>query len=362
MKKIISIFLIAVFAINALLPSKSYAENVVTESFSDVANSGLKDFKGVIDTGNVDVNGKKVQATETRSWFSTAVGIAVKVISYIPKAAELLMSVVTSPYTENGVYSSDGINWFTIQDTVFGRIKLFDINIFNTSNSGNANNPNTVIKQQVGNWYYTLRTVAMIASLLFLVYCGIRMAMSTIASDQAKYKQMLIGWVTSLIILFVLPYIFSLVLNFNDTLISLIPQKDASFEQIIETNIVKDAESDSIMKMCGSLLTLLLLTWYHFEFFSKYLMRFLKVAFLIIISPIITVMYAIDKGKRYKKWFQEFIGAVFMQLVHALIYAIFLYSASEIATKAPIITVAFFMALTKGEKIFNYLFNLKGQE
>ena len=48
-----------------------------------------------------------------------------------------------------------------------------------------------------------------------------------------------------------------------------------------------------------------------------------------------------------------------MQLVHAIMYVIFVFSASEIAAKAPLITVAFFMALSKGEKIFYALFKIK---
>ena len=60
-------------------------------------------------------------------------------------------------------------------------------------------------------------------------------------------------------------------------------------------------------------------------------------------------------------WLKELLGAVFMQIVNALIYTIFIFSTANIMTKAPLLIVAFFMALTKGEKIFYALFKIKEQ-
>ena len=148
-----------------------------------------------------------------------------------------------------------------------------------------------------------------------------------------------------------------------DTMLQIIPQKNAedSFEQTIITNLNSDMQGSKITSMIAAFFTYCFLVYYHFVFFGKYFTRFFKVIILVIISPIITVTYSLDRGSAHKKWFEEFIGAVFMQVVHALIYSIFAVSAGVIATKAPIITVAFFMALTKGEKIFNYVFKLKEQ-
>ena len=120
--------------------------------------------------------------------------------------------------------------------------------------------------------------------------------------------------------------------------------------------------AESFFPAFGALLTLILLTYYQVKFFCTYLWRFLKVAFLIIISPLITVTYALDKGSAHKKWLSQFISSVFIQTIHAIIYSIFIFSAAEIATRAPIVAIAFFMALSRGEKIFTYLFNIKGQD
>ena len=42
-----------------------------------------------------------------------------------------------------------------------------------------------------------------------LLYIGIRMMLSTVASDKAKYKQMLIDWLVGMCLLFFMHYIMA---------------------------------------------------------------------------------------------------------------------------------------------------------
>ena len=46
--------------------------------------------------------------------------------------------------------------------------------------------------------------------LCVLIYVGIRMAISTVASDKAAYKKMLVDWACSLALIFLLQYIILL--------------------------------------------------------------------------------------------------------------------------------------------------------
>lgn len=377
MKKSISIFILAIIILCALFPIKSYAEtesgstSYTHQNFEDVEKEGMQNPDTILkdDESTATVNGKQQKITETGNTTWTVAGVVIRALSYIPQTFQTVMSLVISPYVTDGgsagTIGSSSIKWFTIQDTVFGKISLFDINFFDTSNkSGVSNNPNVIIKEQVANWFYIIRTISMIGALLVLIYTGIRMAISTVASDQAKYKQMLLNWFVSFVVLFILPYAMMLILNIADSFIKLIPQKvgNSAFEQNINTTVNDKLLAEEFLPAFGAFLTLILLTYYQVKFFFRYLVRFLKVAFLIIISPLITVTYALDKGSTHKKWFQQFISAVFIQAIHAIIYSIFIFSAAEIATKAPIVAIAFFMALSRGEKIFTYLFNIKGQD
>lgn len=68
---------------------------------------------------------------------------------------------------------------------------------------------NRLVKENVAQWFYAIRSFALAALLVILIYIGIRMATSTIASDKAKYKQMLLNWLASIVILMILPYIIA---------------------------------------------------------------------------------------------------------------------------------------------------------
>lgn len=412
MKKIISIFLIIIILINALLPYKSYAidtsiltntqssttnsssnnnttqqnqssnaeetdsTGIPDESFSDVEGAGIKDINSITE-GQATVNGKLQPIEETGSIFTTITSIVCGLITMIPKTVDFLMTLVVRPYQDtsyDGGYEGDlseyeketsEFKWFTIQDLVLGNISLFNANFFDLTVGSNVkNNPNILMKENVRTWYYSVNQIAIIANLLVLIYVGIRMAISTVAEEQAKYKTMLFEWLASLVILFALPYILTFIFAIADTLLKLLPQvtgKD-NFEALLTTKLYDQIigdKADGVITIITSTITLVLLTYYQVKFFFKYFIRFIKIGFLIVISPIITITYSIDKKSAYNIWLKELLGAIFMQLVHAIMYIIFVFSASEIAAKAPLITVAFFMALSKGEKIFYALFKLK---
>lgn len=339
--------------------SESSGSDYHYQTMKDVEEAGT-DYKGIIDTGKLNVGGKEKEITETSGFLEPIIKAIIRGIADIIQSVQIIISVFTNDYLED---ASEGYNLFTIQDTVFGKISLFDIDFFDTK-SGKADDPNVVIREQVKNWYFVLRNVALIASLLVLIYIGIRMAVSTIAQDQAKYKQMIVSWLKSIVILFILPYILMATMWIAQSFLEIIPNKDKteSFEARVTDTVNNRIQHESILVGFGALITLGMLTYYQVKFFIKYLFRFFKAAFLVMISPLITITYALDKGSAHDRWLQEYISVVFMQVIHAFIYSIFMFSAGEIAARAPIIAVAFFMALSRGEKIITYLMNIKSQD
>lgn len=70
---------------------------------------------------------------------------------------------------------------------------------------------NTALDLQavVSQWYSAIRNIAIVLSMSVLLYVGIRMLLSTVAQDKAKYKQMLIDWCVGLCLLFFLHYIMA---------------------------------------------------------------------------------------------------------------------------------------------------------
>lgn len=317
----------------------------------------------MIEQGQASINGKNLQLTESGNVFKT-IGIGlIQVLGGIPQAVNVFLSLVVQPYYTNNSNNSE-FQWFSIQDLIYGKIGLFDINFFKIQNNSSGDNINTTIKTQVSQWYYVVRNIAMIGSLLALVYVGIRMAISTVASDQAKYKQMLLMWLKSFVVLFVLPYIFIFIFSIGDAFIDIVKQvaPKENLDTIILEALYGDMNKNDITASFWAFINLCMLTYFNVKFFGRYLFRLLKIAFLIIISPLITVTYALGKDSAYKAWLGSLIGAIFMQVVHIVVYSIFMFSTAEIVKAVPILMIAFFMAMEKGERIFNYVFGLEEQE
>ena len=93
-------------------------------------------------------------------------------------------------------------------------------------------------------------------------------------------------------------------------------------------------------------------------------MRFLEVSFLVIISPLITVTYPIDKigdnkAQAFSAWMKELISKMSLQLMHGIVYCVFIATAGAIIEHFPLLAIFFFAALTRIEKIVRNIFSLK---
>ena len=264
---------------------------------------------------------------------------------------------------------------------------LFNVNYFDTEESykvGNttieANASNLAIKESVTSVYFLCRILALAIGLLVLIYIGIRMAISTIASDQAKYKKMLMSWVESVIIIFLMPYLMSLIFSFGElltdsfyelrnNLLGTVAEGTYGTYDIFEDTI-RSTTTDLVFSLSGLKLTMWSIIYWcllfaEMKFLWTYLKRFLMVGFLIVISPLITITYSIDKAgdgkaQAFSIWFKEFIVNVLIQPLHALIYLIFVLTANAIAASSPIVALAMLLAMGQVERMVKVIFDLRG--
>lgn len=326
-------------------------------------------------SGGISQVGSK-EPSEPGNYISVIAKIVVKMLCMIPYSLQLLMTYVTTPdnkqmiegsnIIEQGINTFDAtkVNWFTIEKAVLGQIPIFDVNFFDVSTDGS--NTNSKFKESIAQWYQVMYVLAQILSILVLIYIGIRMAMATNPEDKVNYKKMFKNWLIGFALLFLLHYGIIIILKLNTLLISLIPTSLLSkgYETKIISNMIDVWNSkESIWSVILYFISYLTIVGFEVYFFWKYFKRLLIMGFLVIISPLITVTYAIDKAddgkaQAYTSWISLFISNTFMQTVHALMYAIFIFSAAQIAEKAPMIAIIFFMGILKGESIFNKLFNL----
>ena len=104
-------------------------------------------------------------------------------------------------------YSTDGRN---IGTNTYGSESEFNDAVQN-GEIARTSKQNTALELQslVSQWYNAIRNIAIVLSMSVLLYIGIRMLLSSVAQDKAKYKQMLIDWVVSLCLLFFMHYIMA---------------------------------------------------------------------------------------------------------------------------------------------------------
>ena len=172
--------------------------------------------------------------------------------------------------------------------------------------------------------------------------------------------------------MFLLQYIVLVLMQVSELFINLIKnaiQADTNVigmeNEIINNAYIKIAEIEGLDKWLY-IIIYFAMVYYQFKFFVMYIMRVLKIDFLIIISPLICMTYPIDtigdgKAQAFNNWTKQIIMEIFIQAIHLSIYIVFLYSAGEIATEMPLLAVLFFVALSNGERIVRKVFKVEGK-
>lgn len=109
-----------------------------------------------------------------------------------------------------------------------------------------------------------------------------------------------------------------------------------------------------------NLILFCMLVYYTLKFCFIYGKRMLTVGFLIVISPLVTITYALDKAadgqaQAFQTLMKEFLINVFIQPIHALLFMIFIFTALFLSSKAPLLAILFFAVLSRGEKLARML-------
>lgn len=389
-KKLLSMLLIIVLVFNFICACPVYAE-------PDDEPTGIPESngEGVVESDQVNnllLDGKPSNG-ETISLGDAVLGVVFQMISMVfnsfPMAIHALLTQMTkNPYSTNpeewggvaafAISLVDKDNFFTIERTVFGEVALFQANVFNTedtytlgiSNTKTINqSPNILkLKESCASWFYTCRMLALMINALVLIYVGIRMAISTVASEEARYKKMLISWAESMVVLFLLHYIMALAIQFGEMVLNIIYElrmdlTPEPFETTIIDKVYNAIGEKTGMEVFMYSVFFWILCFMLIKFFLTYIKRVLSIMFLTIIGPFITVTYPIDKmgdgrAQAFEAWLKEYILNVAIQPIHAAIYLVFIYSAGVIAEKSPFVAMLFLCALGRIEKIVRNIFGL----
>lgn len=236
------------------------------------------------------------------------------------------------------------------------------------------------LHETIASWYVALRNLAIVGLMLVLVYVGIRIVISSTASDKSKYKQMLMDWLIALCLLFCLHYI----MTFTTTIVTEVSSAIAGANaENYGNNIAVKVEGTSYefntdlmglirFKMQSQngydklvyLIFYLAMVIYTCLFTFTYLKRVLVMAFLTLISPLVALTYPIDKlrdgkAQAFDMWFKEYIFNALVQPFHLIIYSIFVGSAIDLAAENPLFAIVALAFLTPAEKLLRKFFGFE---
>lgn len=218
----------------------------------------------------------------------------------------------------------------------------------------NAKDPIIIqIKKSVAMWYYIIRMLAIAGMLIVLVVVGIKMAISTVASDKAVYKRMLIDWFVGMIILFSMHYIMLTAIYIEENLVSVIENTAHSINNVqmkqladknseegveytnsqIEVKVYEEVRTRAYdAKLINGLTGMIMymtLVYFAFRYTVVYIKRLFTIIVLTIMAPAVGFAYAMQKtmsGNQQvvKSFFPEYVLNLGIQIIHAIIYGIFI--------------------------------------
>ena len=259
----------------------------------------------------------------------------------------------------------------TIEKLVNNKIPILDVNFFNFSTAGGQQIQEDsiiyLIRQNIVLIYYIMRTVSIIGLIVTLLYLGIRMALSTIAEDKAKYKELIVSWLVSFIIVFFIHYIMIIVLYLNQSFIELINVSFVGGEESLYDSVRSSAYAIQASIGWPALVMYLILIYLLVRFLFVYFKRFLVVAILTFMAPIIGVMYSIDKIKdnksqSFSNWLKEYTFNVILQSVHMLLYTLFVSLAFKMlgtSMMGSLFACLLINFILKAESLFKKIFGIK---
>lgn len=141
---------------------------------------------------------------------STLIGLLAKLIYAVGRLLEWLLGIIFKLIT--------GTPEFPWADKiVFNSVPLLDINFINPATGSFVGN--TSIQDVLKDTYTTILTLAASFFGIVVLITAIKLVISTIASEKAKYKQAIVDWLVGFVMLFCMHYAISFIFYLNEQLV-----------------------------------------------------------------------------------------------------------------------------------------------
>lgn len=249
------------------------------------------------DNANLDEN--------SNSWLTTNLSEKIIEINNIEKGYKI----------PNMLYSPENIfgNKIAALDVNFLRQNTFNPILKTENAEKSATSSASYLNKTIATWYRSFRNIAIVGLLSVLVYLGIRILISTAATDKAKYKESLKDWLVALCLVFIIHILMSGILMLTDKVTELFANTDNSIytvkvtdengnQKTFNTNLTGliriKAQGEKWQDATAYAIIYLVLIVFTLIFTIMYYKRFLWIAFLTMIAPLVALTYPIDKLRR----------------------------------------------------------------
>lgn len=271
--------------------------------------------------------------------------------------------------------------YLTPETIIKGKFLLMDANIFKDFSSVSSNeyydladynlDGKKEIQKAIRGWYTALRNLAIVALLSILVYVGIRMMMTSIAADKAKYKSMFMDWLVALCLVVLMHYIMVGVLNLSQMIVEAMGNGGANATIVskvmdgINEGLNKNSSDDDMItgarEAFGYEVVLFAIIVFTGIYAFKYMKRAIIIMFLILLAPITCITYPLDKigdgkAQAFNFWLREFMYNVLIQPFHLLLYIVLIGSSTTLASENIIYSILCYAMLLPAEKLIRQMF------
>lgn len=290
-------------------------ENFVTDISEEVGVPGISEDGINDDVGAWDV-------------FKTGVSFIIAIIWWIIKA--LLFLVISTVLNVIGTILAAGggsVQILNIEAVLFNEIPLLNPALWDS--------PYKSLTGFYSSSAGILRDVFTIALLIQIFVFIVVIIMSIYRTVQLKtyggsgkkdVANNFKNWAIGVLIIFGIVFYAAIVIGLNNKIVSILRTtiNEANNGDITEV-IAKDIFSINIMKSTVAFFIYIMIKIQAIALFIKYLNRFIKLMFLILISPIIASTYAVDRigdgeSQALNSWNKMFVQTVLMQIIHVIIY------------------------------------------
>lgn len=249
-------------------------------------------------------------------------------------------------------------------DIFFNKVPLTNIDFFKNSQSTETA---AVMRDVISQWFVILMGIAIVLLLFVLIFIAIRLLISN-AEGKAKEKETLTAWVVSVGILFTIQVYAVFIIKVNNFLLSVLEKSLEAGNNNFMSEDVLSAFNTPVLSWLTLLIIYGIIVRYTATFFFQYIKRMIKVAFLLMISPLIVITYSLDKygdkkAQALTSWMRQFTSEVLIQPFHALIYLILLNLSTAMNASGflgqGIVGIVILRFMLEAEKIVKNIFGVK---